>query len=144
MEERGFFRRARDNDDDNDDDDHNVEHQVEVRVGKEAGLPNRGNTCFANASVQFLRAARGADWASARPLSRFVGEGEGEGVDAWLRLAKETRPELVNGGQQDAAEFVQALLDEAAVEKVFQASCAEEESASAVQRESRAKSRFYF
>jgi hypothetical protein len=81
----------------------------EQRVADHVGFSNLGNTCFAAASVQLLRSATDVPWNKG---CSFVGEGTNPGFGDWLKELKRTRPDMINGQQQDAAEFCLSLMDD--------------------------------
>jgi hypothetical protein len=83
--------------------------EAEQRAIDAAGLPNTGNSCFVNASVQMLRAAR-VDWPEGKRSSFFLSASPD--LASWTAHLRSLRPDLINGVQQDAGEFVQFLLEE--------------------------------
>jgi hypothetical protein len=85
--------------------------EAEKRVSDDAGLPNTGNSCFLNASVQMLRAAN-VEWPPGQRSSFFLSSSPERDLPTWTAHLRSLRPDLINGVQQDAGEFVQFLLEE--------------------------------
>ena len=116
-----------------DDDEGDAVVAKEERVALVAGFPNVGNTCFAAASLQFLKSAANVSWNDSSFLCggkqgdfpsflrdmKLVRPGEKkkkEGKNVWgfsFSIAKHSAiaKDLINGQQQDAAEFCLCLLD---------------------------------